>query len=504
MENARPQNPLIPYCVLIGMGLAATLLVVYGTSKYGIGLDADSVTYIQVARALAAGRGISDAFTLQPPFYPMLLALGGAFIDPLAFGVWLHAFLFGALLMLTGAVLLRELPNSTGLALLGVLGVLLARPLLGVASVAYSELAFIFLEMVTLFGLARFLQTERARWLALAICASAGAAMTRYIGVALIVTGACALLLFWQTAWRKKFLYAFVFVSVAALPLVVWAARNILISGEAFGARGTSRFTLQENIVLTARTFANWFAPNPFAWLVFAALVVLGAILLFEKTRARKSPGHDARFFYVGALFCVIYLALLIGTATTTAYNRIGSRLLSPLFIPAWMLFVYGVYQVVVSRGRRIQIAACLVLVLTLLFPLQSARTHVERSVTDGAGGFNTTRWRASETIQYAIAHRAELLPTVYSNFPDALYILADIPAQSVLPKVEYASNDPAFRAQDLRGAFPAEASTLIWFNLDARDDFLFTLAELNEFTQLDLLQTLRDGAVYRMDKQKN
>lgn len=495
--------------MLWAIAFGAAVLVVIATSKYGIGLEADSVTYIQVAREIRAGQGISPAFTLQPPLYPMLLAVGSAltFSDPLDFAVWLHALLFGALVWMSGAMLLRELPHAPMLALLGALGVASARPLLNVAFVAFSELAFIFLTLATLVALTLFLETERARWFGLAMAAAALAWLARYIGVALLVTGALALLWLWRAAWRKKIYYAGAFGLAGGLPLALWALRNVVVAGEPFGARAASRFTLEDNLRVTAQTFANWFAPNEWSWVVYGALGLCVGVFIVQMIRGAKNvPLERSRFFYVCALFCAVFVFMLVITATTTAYNRIGTRLLAPLFVPAWLLFVLILGRMVerqVSDARKKLVAALTLalLALFLIFPLQTLWARVERSLTQGAGGFNTTAWRASDTIRHVQTHRASFAPLLVSNSPDALYILADVRAQNLLPKFQHASQERAFDAETLRGAYPPEPVTLIWFDRAERNPFVFTLDEVREFTDVNLIQQLSDGAVYRMEK---
>lgn len=493
---------------LVVLAAASGLLVVAATSKYGIGLDSDSVLYIQVAREMLAGRGVPNSYILQPPLYPLLLALGGAltFSDPLAFAVWFHALVFGALVFCAGAILVREMPQLPILALLGVFGIVLARPLVGVALTAFSELAFIFFELVTLFAFAQFLKSEHARWLALAIAATALACLTRYIGVSLLVTGALALLFLWRAAWRKKIFYAAGFALLAALPLALWALRNISISGEPFGARGASRFTLQQNITLTARAFANWFAPEDWAWVVYGAVLVVAVGWLVHASGARKIFAKDSAFAALCALFCIVYVFVLVGTATTTAYNRIGSRLASPLFVPAWMLFIITLARALENvkqehYKRAVRVAVYGFVALILVFSLQTTWTRVSNALREGAGGYNSMEWRESETLRFVKNNLAALPEPRYSNSTDALYILGEMASQNVLPKFQHSSRARAFSADELRGVFPPVSSTLIWFTRAEGNDFVFSLQEIKEFTKLTLLEQFADGAVYRMDK---
>ncbi len=510
--------------IIAALALLGAALVLYASQKYGIGLAPDAVGYIQVAREILSGQGISSAFTLQPPLYPVALAAVGALTrsDPLDAAVWFNALLFAGAIFCAGVLCVRHLPNFHALAVLGAFGVLCARPLVNVAVTAYSEMLFIFLIGVAFLGMSFYFEKRNWKWLAIAILATALACLTRYVGVALIASSALAIVWVLRAERGRAFFVAALFAALSALPLSLWALRNVMVSGEPFGERAASRVSFIENINLTVETFASWFVPNAWEWVFWLGLIVVCGALLF-RVLARRSDQNAHSSLAPYFLFVVIFTALLIFSATTTALNRINTRLLSPLFIPALLLFVIMFDRVLNPlRARRgnarggnawggnarggnaaasVPYVALLVIAALFIFPIQTNVPRITRAAEQGAGGYNTTRWRTNETVAYVTQHRAEMRGTIYSNGPDALYILADVNAQSIPPKFQYASNEPAQDANTLRGAYPPEPATLIWLDQIEREDFLFTFEELNGFTNLTPIAKLRDGAVYRMEK---
>lgn len=497
------------YWLAGGLGVCGAAVILFASQKYGIGLAPDSVGYIQVARGVAAGQGIPPGFTLQPPLYPLALALGGIVTrgDPLDAAMWLNALWFAGVILCAGILLLRHLPDFPPLALLATVSVLLARPLVNVALTAYSEMLFILLTLAAFLALELYFERSDWRWLGAATLATALACLTRYVGVA--VLAACALSILWHLRSEpgRAALSAVTFSVLSAVPPGLWVLRNLLVSGEPFGERAASRVTLLENVNLTAETFVNWFVPNAYEWafwLGLVALVGISAILVVTR-RAPPAPRRAVSSApYV--LFVALFLALMLVTATTTAYNRINTRLLSPLFLPALlllMLFLDGAANPLrVRAGARVVNGGVLALTaLLLLFPIQTNLPRLARAAEQGAGGYNTTRWRTNATLAYVRVHRADFTGTIYSNGPDALYILAHVDAQSILPKFQYASNERAYDAAALRGSYPPEPATLVWLENIEREDFLFSLEELNDFTKLSLLARFDDGAVYRIEK---
>ncbi|MBI4672502.1 MAG: glycosyltransferase family 39 protein [Chloroflexi bacterium] len=491
------------------MALAGFVLVWVATQKYGIGLGSDAVGYVHIAREILAGRGVSPGYTLQPPLYPLTLALFGAitFSDPLDAAVLAHALMLASVIFIAGVLFLRHLAHSPFLALAGTLGVLFSLALLNVTLTAFSELEFILLTLVALLSIERYGESTRARWPGVAIVATAGACLTRYIGVALVGAGALALVWLLRAQPKRARLTASVFAFLSALPLGLWALRNWSVTGEPFGPRAASRVGLFENIRLAVETFAGWFAPDALTWLVWGVLFVASALgiaqyITHKKTRDGKTTLSLAPY----ALFVALYVLLLALSATTTGINRIGTRLLSPIYVPAWLI-VLVIFDRILDllrprwSARIVNAAALGIVALALVYPSSRSAVVVARAVEQGAGGFNTTRWRTSETLQYVKQHRAEMTRLLYTNGPDVLYILGNVDAQSIPPKFQYASNERAIDANALRGTFPGEPVLLIWFDRIGRDDFLFSLEELDVMTRLTLIAQLRDGAVYRMEK---
>lgn len=502
-------NLIKRYGLLTLFALGGAGLVFYACQKYGIGLAPDSVGYVQVARDILAGRGISAAFVLQPPLYPVTLAVGGWLTrsDPVDAAVWLNALWFADAIFCAGVLFLRHL-KFYALAVLGTFGVLAARPMVNVATTAYSEMLYIFLMLVAFLGLEFYFEKRGWRWLGVAIAATALACLTRYMGAALIGAGALAILAaLWRERWRAA-LAAGGFTILSALPLGLWALRNVLISGEPFGARAASQFTLAENIRLALDTFGNWFVPNAFEGVFWVGVGLVGIVFLYVVvTRRGESKAEDFAAIAPIGFFVVIFVSLMLITATTTGYNRINTRLLSPLYVPALILLIVMVERTLNPLRRRVDrrivnVGALGLVALLCVFAVQTNVPLVTRAAERGAGGYNTMRWQTSETIAYVLAHRAALRATVYSNGPDALFMLADVDAQSILPKYQYASAERAFDASQLRGSYPPEPATLVWFDNIERDDFLFSLDELKGFTTIESVAQLADGAVYLIEKQ--
>jgi hypothetical protein len=148
------------------LGMASML---YATSR-GIGISPDSVVYVDSARHLLNGRGfVATSFcggseapvTVWPPLLPLLLSiLGRSGIDALHGARWLNVFLFAGNSLLVGRVVHKFTSGSAFLTILGSFFMITSPVMLHIHTMAWTEPLFIFLGLMGLFLLARYIQEE--------------------------------------------------------------------------------------------------------------------------------------------------------------------------------------------------------------------------------------------------------------------------------------------------------------------------------------------------------
>jgi hypothetical protein len=69
---------IFPLFLVQSSAIAASVILLWGTGIYGIGISPDSTIYIDVAKNLLAGNGFvafSEPMTLFPPAYPIIYLL---------------------------------------------------------------------------------------------------------------------------------------------------------------------------------------------------------------------------------------------------------------------------------------------------------------------------------------------------------------------------------------------------------------------------------------------
>jgi hypothetical protein len=493
--------------------LAGAALVLVSTAKYGAGRTPDD--YVDVATSLAEGKGLvfHDGHPLvsQPPLYPMLLAAAGYVTrhEPAAVANLVNAALFAVAICLSAALTRGVAQRDTLYGLLGLCAILFSRAFADVYPLVLSECLFIPLLLFYLVSADRYRRDSGRLSLAAMTLATALACVTRYIGVSLVLAGAVTIMLGPKVRLRTRLTRASAFAALALAPLGLWVARNYQVAGTLFGNRYTSGFTLAQHAARSAKAIALWYAPERGAglFLLGGSAIILVAIVAFRAARARiySSLKYVLSDHLAAVLLLASFTFTLVGAATRDAVVKIDSRLLSPVYVPATIVLLSLAKRVLSpprpSSSALIRKTPEALLALWLCLPVQSAVRSAADHLRFGPGGFATRAWRESETV--ACAKMMSSLPiTMYSNDPQALWVLAGVDANWI-PEHSHRT-ETGCQPGELAGRWPPEGEALlVWFTSTKRP-FQFSLTELESAAVLVPVQRLSDGSVYRVSAQQS
>jgi hypothetical protein len=182
---------------------------------------------------------------------------------------------------------------------------------------------------------------------------------------------------------------------------------------------------------------------------------------------------------------------------------------MSPVYVPLVVLLFAVLDRFTrmaraTRAGRPAKAAMLAVVAIWLLSPTADACAKSLGRSRRGAGGYNTAAWRESSTIDFV-----ERLPygaegTIYTNAPEAVYILAGRPAELSPRRTYYRSSQTVNNIADLAGSWPQRGNCLlVWFERVGRS-YLFTPFELESVVNLDTLAALEDGVVYRVSARQS
>jgi len=507
------KNIIVFKRILLGiLGFIGSGLVILLICRHGSGITPDSVSYISAARSLTYGHGFKiyngEPLVFQPPLYSILLALIKITfsIDPLISAGYLNALLFGLIVFISGLFFLKHL-KSFILVILGTLSVLISYAIVQSSLMTLSEPLFIFL-LLLFFHYAEAYQKEHNIYsLILFSLPAALACLTRYTGIIIILTGLINIIFFGEITLKNKLKHSFIFLLFTCLPIGIWCIRNYFLSGTLVGQRAQSSYSLFDNLKFFFNTILPWYLPVDLIspYLIIIILVIVS--WMFIELDLRNTSSKDGiKLIGPSLIFVIFYSVIIIISSTTTAYDNISSRLLSPIYIPIiYTLFLIAdkIHQWLAKYLPRKLVTALLAIGILLMMrsPYINTKYIIEEFINNSGCEYSSSEWRNSETIRYLIQQKqlgAQF--KLYSNAPEAVYILANIYSRFSPAKTYY--NSPQLYI-NLKQKFMwqnDEKVCLIWFDKIKRN-FLFSIDEFQNDKKITTLAQLNDGKIYIISK---
>jgi 4-amino-4-deoxy-L-arabinose transferase-like glycosyltransferase len=500
------------------LGLTAFGLILFLINKSGAGLSTDSIGYISAARNIASGHGFKcfDGvyYVLQPPLYPLLLTVPKFLfnIDPLVSAGFLNAVIFGCIVYLSGLLFHKHFV-SFSLALLGVILTLVSHTMIAVSMMVYSEPLFILLILLFLYYINDYLEEGKLKTLIILSVAASLACMTRYIGVILAFTGAVGILFLRKDEIKTKIQHLFIFGFISGAPLCIWAIRNLILSNSLLGWRSGSSYTVTENVNFVYNTILPWYWPVNLTGYhsVFMLIIPAGlALVIIGYIKAHGSEHRPAlRRMLPFLIFVVCYVAFLVISSATTAYDQIGERLLAPVRIATIFILLFigdSVIPIIENRFHWKQnksLFVCIV-VIWMLYPSWLTAFTIGNLMEPAEWEYNSKVWKNNAAIQYLNQNTAyKTKYPLYSNTPEAVYAYTGAETKWCPAKTMYNSPQIVSSTHSLKGIWPVEDTVcLVWCDRTKRK-YLFSLEEIKQTANIIQTIQLPDGALYILTKKE-
>jgi hypothetical protein len=503
----------------IALAFCGLVLVLSITSAYGAGVSTDAVSYISAADHLAKGQGLvgyqGEPFVVFGPLYPMLLTIPRFLlgVKPVNSGRYLNALAFAGVIFLTGLLFRRLMPRRKLWAYCGALAVLFSPGLIAISANILSDPVFIVLHLLFFFFFVRY--TDRRDWTSflLLLGFSALAALTRYVGAALILTGCLAILWLHRHRMTRGVLLALLFGSLAVLPLAIWIDVNYVRTHTPWGAWNPASSVPLTNLADAFLKMIRWLLPVPsLLWGVLVlALLVVGALLL-----ARSSgPEWKERFladthpsFIMPAMFVPIYLLTIIFLADTPGHTYLmyDDRYYLPLYVPLLLItfllmqtfarpFLKARYP---DRESRILVG---LFALWSLVPLSATIWLASQSLAQRGiiyyNLYNTPQFRESDVTHWLDSGLVAEGGTIYSNYPAAVYLAARRTA--VLSPVNADIFGKPLPLRGYAGVWPESfPAWLVWYTPNDKLN-IYPMEDLLTLVTPEQLRRSYYGSVYRL-----
>jgi hypothetical protein len=476
----------------------------------GVGVGHDSIFYLDTAENLAQGRGVYwtgsggvlKPLTHFPPLYPLLLAvpiLLGA--DPITAARILASLTLGINVYLIGYILYRYTRNSI-ISLLGILTIMGSAVILRLQVWAMSEPLFFVWMLLSFFFTTRLAFTNDGRFVWLSAVCIALASLTRYVGMAILMSSLAGFLLLSKTSFTRRIETSFKIILIASAPVGLWLFRNWRLTGAA--TNRTFRVHLID--VDTIRTLLDiifeWFTSLYLSHWVEGVILLLffaGSLgYLVWRNRKRIGDRQEAHSLALIILLFIVFflLQLLNSLSFFDASTRIDDRILAPIFVSLWLLLILLFFS-----GSTYQSKMILSLVFLALFILGPGENNwksmkeISRDLRTEGYGFNSRSWRESDLIQWIRDQPNGTI--IITNQSGAVRFLSDVEAiqlpENWDPVQDIGRNEYEVEIEEVFAVLRAPNSYLVMFS--QRD-----LSQQYEIDWLDGFHQLYqsdDGIIY-------
>ena len=493
---------LITPCLVV-LSLLGIIILLFSTTS-GIGINYDSTVYIRAAHNVINGRGLGVlsgsgemiSLTHYPPLFPTMLAIIGSFgLDPVNISRWLNALFFGATILLVGLLIDRYTSAPAWVPLFGSFLILSSVDMLRIHSMAWSEPAFIFLSLSGLSLLNAYVDNPKPFPLIASSCAIALAFLTRYVGVALIVTGMASIIFLTKEKFSKRIVDVGIFTFITSLPMILWIGRNINIAGTMTDREVGFHPITMLHIKSAVYTILTWSMPKSAVSGVYSSLtsffptrfrgsievvalvilvvglLVVSISVVINKMGNRRRIANDqyiARFPYLFALFTISYVGIVVVSISFfDAHTSLGWRILSPVYVSTVLLVSWLIHKTLCkSQVPRLRVA-------TIVLCITFAGSYMVRSAVwvnnnhKDSRGYMSKVWKESEIIGRVRAIPSDI--QVYTNGDDAISFLTGKPSYRVPMRVNPVTGQTNYKyltqVARMRRDLNERHAVLVWLN---------------------------------------
>jgi len=497
----------IVVAALAGIGLAAAAVVLIAT-PWGLGQGGDSYYYVSGARSITAGEGFARPaadgtvrpITHFPPLYSLVLAgAGAAGLDVMSAGRAFHAVLFGANGLLLGWLVWRG-TRSLWLAAAGSLLFSTSPAMISVHSWLLSEALFLFLVLASAAWMAQALETGRRPALIAAGIAAGLAALTRYAGLALVLSHVVVLL--WRPG-RRRWVDAGITIGLGSFGWLVWAARNAWVAGSLTNRGLSLHLPEAERLTEAVTTVARWLLPGRLplglgatAVLALAVIVLVAAARRLISRRAAAPDRAEALLTVSMTFVCVYAFMLAASLSFADASTPLDDRILSPLFVFGLVVLLTVLEPLARRDGLPRGLAMAAIGGMAILMLLRGGSKVIQ--LRQDGQGYTSRAWRESAVVDWVA--ELDAATAIYSNELDALYLLTGRQAYQVPirwdPVREAERDDYPEQLTTMRGDILTRGAVLVLFDtIDGQQAFFPPRQVLTQ----GLTEVVRadDGAVY-------
>ncbi len=529
----KEHNPIIKettvfFSSFIGIFTILTLIVTgcfiihYATAQWSVGVNPDSLIFIDTAQNIIAGNGITayvdgtqKPLTHFPPLYPLTLAAGGVISgkDPFVVARWVNIGTFALLLGYIARVVWYITNRTCWLSIL-VVGILILAPhILFIHTLAMSEPLFLVFTIITFFLLARYREVAHTRILVLASITSSMALLTRYPGIALILTGSIELFFFCPSrTFRKRVQDTLLFILLACTPMAFWIGRNMVLAENATNRTLAFHPPGLSHIRGFFYTLSTWVIPYSTSYTIHTGLrIILTGVFLVGCLFFWKRNISFRQYLYsfiietpiarIASLFIAIYIGFILISISFFDYQTpLDYRLLLPVYLAILLIIAVFIHYDTENKQmfvkKRVILSVSLI-TMSILYIFVSSELML--FLHTNGWKYSGRRWQESALIE----ETAQIHPSIpiYTNAPNILRFIINRDTLSLPYKFHRTSLLPnetyAIEIATMREDIVHRDALIVYFTRLSWTNNIPTPEELQQELPLEPVVIVEDGILY-------
>ena len=417
------RNQLFITLLVVGGMAVYALAELVSATPFGPAVGSDSVTYMESAKNLVAGKGLGlinpdGSFRFlpyAPPLYPLVLSIFAVLdLDLLQAGFWLNGLLFMILVIMMGWSAWHFLHSPLAAVLLAAL-LALSTVMISLHIWIMTDALGLTLGMAALLLLVSYLENRSKKAFFWSAVLAGLALLTRYAGGAYLLTAVLAVVILGSQSFKKRLVAACIFACISILPNAIWLIIDLRITG-GVGSRSIQPVatwfqsslevirTLKESVYLwlpSVFTLSKAIGQLAFRLTYLGLASVIGGACVFAVIRSHRQQREGwkraigVNYVLVFVAFSVIYLVYIVASyAAIYPPLTLSDRMFAPLnvsllvFISAIIALLFNYYRHWLARLGTLFLSG-----LLLLAFIQGARSQIAvlRQYPLGYTGFRGT-----------------------------------------------------------------------------------------------------------------
>lgn len=393
------------------ISLASVLaMMLFFTTRYGLGLSPDSIAYLKGAEGLIMGRGTEYMSVQWPPLYPTMLAIIGKIVNKdLMLGArLLNTALFAINYLLIANLIINYIKLNKIAAYILAFLISLHEVLIFVGFYAWSETLVITAILADLIIIEKYINRKSKKIelieILLILCATV-AVFTRYIGVIVGVLNAIVVVANVDIKnISKRFAKGFIQAIIPITLIIPWLKWHKAIDDNNATERGIQLHLIDINKITDGFiNIGRWLYPSsskyeglvPTELIFITGLIVVTMVLIqavrviiliiksiYKKDEKLLIVNKRKNLFGIVGIFILLYILFLITTISFVDRKLLlDNRFLAPIFIPI-IVFILGC----ISTLKKINLRLMLYLAFTavMLFSYMNLRSWLLINYFDG------------------------------------------------------------------------------------------------------------------------